>query len=289
MRGIILAGGSGTRLYPLTRSISKQILPVYDKPMIFYPLSTLMLGGIRDILLISTPRDIKIYQDLLGDGSDFGINISYKIQPSPDGLVQAFLLGEDFIGNEPCAMILGDNIFYGPFLENKLKNAIDNSYMGRATVFGIPVPDPNRFGIIETDSEGKVLSIEEKPEKPKSNICVTGLYFYDCHVCEYAKQVKPSQRGELEITDLNRIYLENGNLDANILDSEYVWMDMGTIDSLLEASVFVRDKSRTELIMSPEAIAYRKGWISSEKLLSIADRYGKSQYGAKLKLLCEDD
>ena len=283
MKGIILAGGSGTRLYPLTRVTSKQLLPVYDKPMIFYPLSTLMLAGIQDILIISTPSDLPNFERLLGDGSHYGIRLSYKVQPSPDGLAQAFILGEDFIGYDSCAMILGDNIFYGAGLTRHLKAAA--SMEGGATVFGYYVEDPERFGVIEFDKAGKAISIEEKPQQPKSNYAVTGLYFYDHHVCEYAKQVKPSARGELEITDLNKIYLEQGNLHVVTLGRGYAWLDTGTMDSLFAASEYVRAiETRSGIHISmPEEIAFQNGWIDRESLAVSARAYGKSPYGQYLQ------
>lgn len=289
MKGIILAGGSGTRLYPLTMVTSKQLLPVYDKPMVFYPLSTLMLAGIRDILLISTPQDLPNFARLLGDGSQYGIRLSYREQPSPDGLAQAFLLGEKFIGGEPCAMVLGDNIFYGNGFRKSLRAAVENAEAGRATIFGYYVTDPGRFGIVEFDGEGRVLSVEEKPERPKSNYCITGLYFYDRRVVEYAKQVRPSARGELEITDLNRIYLEDGSLDVQLLGRGFAWLDTGTMDSLVEASDFVRMLQLRQgiEISAPEEIAYINGWITKEKLLEDAARYGKSPYGGHLKRVAE--
>ena len=267
MKGIILAGGSGTRLYPLTKVTSKQLLPVYDKPMIFYPLSTLMLAGIKDILIISTPQDLPNFEKLLGDGSTFGINLSYREQPSPDGLAQAFIIGEDFIGGDSCAMVLGDNIFYGNGLTKHLKNAVENK--DGATIFGYYVDDPERFGIVEFDKNGKAISIEEKPSKPKSNYCVTGLYFYDNKVCEYAKNLKPSSRGELEITDLNRIYLEKGNINVVTLGRGYAWLDTGTIDALAEATEFVKvlETRQGIKISAIEEIAYKNGWITKEKLL----------------------
>ena len=286
-KGIILAGGSGTRLYPLTMVTSKQLLPVYDKPMIYYPLSILMLAGIRDILIISTPNDLPNFEKLLGDGSRYGISLSYKIQPSPDGLAQAFILGEEFIGDDRCAMILGDNIFHGNGLTNQLKQAIKNEDC--ATIFGYYVEDPERFGVVEFDQYGKVLSLEEKPENPKSNYAVTGLYFYDNKVCEYAKRLKPSARGELEITDLNKIYLEEGKLDVITLGRGYGWLDTGTIDSLSEASEYVRViESRQGLKISClEEISYKNGWIDREVLLKSADSYGKSPYGQHLKNVAE--
>lgn len=282
MKGIILAGGSGTRLYPLTMVTSKQLLPVYDKPMIYYPLSTLMLAGIRDILIISTPQDLPNFERLLGDGSRYGIHLSYAEQPSPDGLAQAFLIGEEFIDGDSCAMVLGDNIFYGNGLKKHLREAA-NRETG-ATVFGYYVEDPERFGIVEFDEEGKAISIEEKPENPKSNYCVTGLYFYDNRVCELAHKVKPSKRGELEITDLNRMYLEEGDLNVVTLGRGYAWLDTGTIDSLSEATDFVKVvESRQGIkISAVEEIAYKNGWISKEQLLESAALYGKSPYGQHL-------
>lgn len=287
MKGIILAGGSGTRLYPLTMVTSKQLLPVYDKPMIYYPLSTLMLAGIQDILIISTPTDLPNFERLLGDGSNFGIHLSYKEQPSPDGLAQAFLIGADFIGDDSCAMVLGDNIFYGNGLSTMLKKAA--SKQEGATVFGYYVDDPERFGIVEFDKNGKAISIEEKPEHPKSNYCVTGLYFYDKHVVEMARKVKPSARGELEITDLNRMYLEQGSLDVVTLGRGYAWLDTGTTDALAEASEFVRviENRQGVQISAVEEIAYRNGWIGKEKLLESAEQYGKSSYGKHLKQVAE--
>ncbi|WP_277668758.1 glucose-1-phosphate thymidylyltransferase RfbA [Caproiciproducens galactitolivorans] len=287
MKGIILAGGSGTRLYPLTLVTSKQLLPVYDKPMIYYPLSTLMLAGIRDILIISTPKDLPDFKRLLGDGSNFGIHLSYIEQPSPDGLAQAFILGEEFIAGDSCSMILGDNIFYGNGLVRHLRSAAERT--DSATVFGYFVDDPERFGIVEFDSEGRAVSIEEKPQHPKSNYAVTGLYFYDHHVCEYAKTIKPSARGELEITDLNRIYLEQGNLNVVTLGRGFAWLDTGTVESLSDAAEFVKviEKREGIVISAPEEIAYRNGWISKECLIDCAKRYGKSIYGAHLKKVAE--
>lgn len=287
MKGIILAGGSGTRLYPLTIVASKQLLPIYDKPMIYYPMSTLMLAGIKDILIISTPTDLPRFKELLGDGSQFGISLSYAQQPSPDGLAQAFIIGEEFIAGESCAMVLGDNIFYGNGLSGLLAKAMDNP--GRATVFGYYVDDPQRFGIVEFDENHKAISIEEKPEHPKSNYCVTGLYFYDERVVEYAKALKPSRRGELEITDLNRVYLEAGTLDVQLLGRGFAWLDTGTFDSLIEAADFVRMiQSRQGIMLSAlEEIAFRKGWISKEVLVQSAKRYGKSPYGQHLLKVAE--
>ncbi len=287
MKGIILAGGSGTRLYPLTLVTSKQLLPVYDKPMIYYPLSTLMLAGIRDILIISTAHDLPNFRNLLGDGSAFGIHLSYIEQPSPDGLAQAFILGEDFIAGDSCAMILGDNIFYGNGFVKYLRNAVNRSE--GATVFGYYVDDPERFGVVEFNSNGQAISIEEKPTHPKSNYAVTGLYFYDHHVCEYAKKVKPSARGELEITDLNRIYLEQGNLNVITLGRGFAWLDTGTVESLNDASEFVKviEKREGIIVSALEEIAYRNEWISKEALLDSARRHGKSIYGVHLKQVAE--
>ena len=284
MKGIILAGGSGTRLYPITIVTSKQLLPVYDKPMIYYPLSVLMMAGIREILLISTPVDIDNFRRLLGDGSSFGISIEYAVQPSPDGLAQALIIGERFLGGEPCAMILGDNIFHGSGLENHLESAVERAYRGKATVFGYHVRDPQRFGIVEVDSNGKAKSIEEKPEHPKSNYCVTGLYFYDSRAASFANSIKPSARGELEITDVNNLYLQAGDLEVEILDSGFAWMDTGTFDSLMDASEYVRNLSQRQnlVICAPEEVAFRKGWIGNEQLKEAAQRYGKSPYGAHL-------
>lgn len=290
MKGIILAGGSGTRLYPLTSVTSKQLLPVYDKPMIYYPLSTLMLAGIRDILIISTPHDLPNFERLLGDGSRFGLNLSYKEQPSPDGLAQAFLLGEEFIGADACALVLGDNIFYGNGLSKQLKEAVRNAQQGISTVFGYYVDDPERFGVIEFDEVGKAVSIEEKPVRPKSNYAVTGLYFYDNRVADFAKQVRPSARGELEITDLNRMYLDDGTLRVGTLGRGYAWLDTGTMDSLYEAAEFVRvvERSQSLPISVPEEIAYEHGWISKEQLAQAAEAYGKSNYGQHLKQVAEE-
>lgn len=287
MKGIILAGGAGTRLYPLTIVTSKQLLPVYDKPMIYYPLSTLMLAGIRDILIISTPQDIPNFKKLLGNGDEFGINLSYKVQPSPDGLAQAFILGEEFIGNDKCAMILGDNIFYGNGF-GKILTEVSTKENG-ATIFGYYVEDPERFGVVEFDKDAKVLSIEEKPISPKSNYAITGLYFYDNNVVEYAKSLKPSARGELEITDLNSIYLKKGSLDVRLLGRGYAWLDTGTVDSLLSAADFVRmiEVRQGLKISAPEEISFKKGWISSEKLLEISKKYGKSPYGIHLKKVAD--
>ena len=285
MKGIILAGGSGTRLYPLTKVCSKQLLPIYDKPMIFYSMSTLMLAGIRDILIISTPTDTPRFQELLGDGSNFGVHLSYAVQKNPDGLAQAFIIGEEFIGNEPCAMILGDNIFYGGWFRKNLMEAKKNAENGMATIFGYYVKDPERFGIVEFDANGKAISIEEKPEKPKSNYCVTGLYFYDNRVVEYAKNLKPSARGELEITDLNRIYLENGDLDVILLGQGFTWLDTGTHESLVEATNFVKtvETHQHRKIACLEEIAYLNGWISKEEVLEAYEVYKKNQYGKYLK------
>lgn len=289
MKGIILAGGAGTRLYPLTMVTSKQLLPVYDKPMIYYPLSTLMLAGIRDILIISTPEDTPRFQNLLGGGNQFGVNLSYVVQPSPDGLAQAFLLGEDFIGDDECAMILGDNIFYGGGLIEKLRHAVSNAENGFATVYGYYVNDPQRFGIMELDAENKILSVEEKPKNPKSNYCITGLYFYPKGVSKRAKEVTPSVRGELEITSLNDIYLKNGQLQGIILGRGIAWLDTGTMDSLVEAADFVRmiENRQGVIISAPEEIAYRNGWIDKAVLMKAAEKYGKSPYGQHLKNVAE--
>lgn len=285
MKGIILAGGAGTRLYPLTMVTSKQLLPIYDKPMIYYPLSTLMLAGIKDILIISTPDDTLRFEHLLGKGQQFGINLSYKVQPSPDGLAQAFLIGEEFIGSDTCAMVLGDNIFYGNGFTPLLRKAVADTSLGKATIFGYYVPDPERFGVAEFDSEGNVISVEEKPTHPKSNYAITGLYFYDNRVVKLAKDVEPSARGELEITDLNRLYLETGDLKVQLLGRGFAWLDTGTMDSLLEAANFVHmiEKRQGIKISAPEEIAFRNGWISREKLLESASRYGKSPYGEHLR------
>ena len=290
MKGIILAGGSGTRLYPLTMITSKQLLPIYDKPMIYYPLSTLMLAGIRDILIISTPQDLPNFEKLLGDGSNFGIKLSYKVQPSPDGLAQAFIIGEEFIGDDCCAMVLGDNIFYGNGFGKILREAVENAEKNRrASVFGYYVEDPERFGVVEFDDSGKVISVEEKPKEPKSNYAITGLYFYDNRVVEIAKQMKPSARGELEITDLNRVFLEKGDLDVKLLGRGFAWLDTGTMDSLIEAGQFVQmvEKRQGVKISAVEEIAYKNGWISKEKLMESAERYGKSTYGQHLKKVAE--
>ena len=287
MKGIVLAGGSGTRLYPLTMVTSKQLLPVYDKPMIYYPISVLMLAGIRDILIISTPQDLPNFERLFGDGSQFGIRFSYKVQPSPDGLAQAFILGEEFIGGERCAMVLGDNIFYGAGLGSILRNAAAQEH--GATVFGYYVEDPERFGVVEFGSDGKAVSIEEKPAQPKSNYAVTGLYFYDEKVCERAKSLKPSARGELEITDLNRIYLEEGSLNVVTLGRGFAWLDTGTMDSLYDAAQFIKvtEDRVGVMIAALEEIAYRNGWISNEQLRAAAETYGKSPYGAHLRNVAE--
>lgn len=290
MKGIILAGGAGTRLYPLTMVTSKQLLPVYDKPMIYYPLSTLMLAGIRDILIISTPTDLPNFERLLGDGSQFGVKLSYKVQPSPDGLAQAFLLGEEFIGDDCAAMILGDNIFYGAGLGRIVREAVQTAQEGRATVFGYFVPDPERFGVVAFDKEGHATSIEEKPEQPKSNYAVTGLYFYPKGVSALAKKVEPSARGELEITTLNEMYLKQGILDVQLMGRGYAWLDTGTMDSLVEAADFVRilEQRQGIKISAPEEIGFRMGWIDEERLLQSAEYYGKSPYGQHLRNVVED-
>ena len=289
MKGIILAGGAGTRLYPLTMVTSKQLLPVYDKPMIYYPLSTLMLAGIKDILIISTPTDLPRFEDLLGDGSEYGIKLSYKVQPSPDGLAQAFILGEEFIGDDACAMVLGDNIFYGNGFGTILRSAKADAENGKATVFGYYVNDPERFGIVEFDEEGKAVSIEEKPAVPKSNYAVTGLYFYPAGVSKKANEVKPLARGELEITTLNDMYLQEGTLNVKLLGRGFAWLDTGTMDSLVEAAQFVKmiEDRQSITISAPEEIAYINKWISKEKLMESAERYGKSPYGAHLKAVAE--
>ena len=289
MKGIILAGGSGTRLYPLTLGTSKQMLPVYDKPMIYYPLSTLMMAGIRDILIISTPTDLPNFERLLGDGTNFGLNLFYKVQPSPDGLAQAFILGEEFIGDDACAMVLGDNIFYGNGFGESLKSAAKNAEKGRATVFGYYVNDPERFGVVEFDENWQAISIEEKPEHPKSNYAVTGLYFYPARVSDKANQVKPSARGELEITTLNEMYLKENKLDVQLLGRGYAWLDTGTMDSLADASDFVRviQKRQGIQISAPEEVAFRQNWINKEQLLELAKKYGKSSYGKHLKNVAE--
>lgn len=289
MKGIILAGGAGTRLYPLTMVTSKQLLPVYDKPMIYYPLSTLMLAKIREILIISTPEDTPRFRALLGDGHQFGLELSYAVQPSPDGLAQAFIVGEKFIGNDASALVLGDNIFYGNGLVYKLKNAVRSALNGKASVFGYYVDDPERFGVVEFDDDGKALSIEEKPAKPKSNYAVTGLYFYPTGVAEMAKKVEPSQRGEYEITTLNDMYLQRDELNVEILGRGFAWLDTGTMDSLMDAAEFIRmvEQRQGVKISAPEEIAYRYNWISKTALLNSAERYGKSPYGRHLRAVAE--
>ena len=289
MKGIVLAGGSGTRLYPLTLATSKQMMPIYDKPMIYYPLTTLMMAGIKDILVISTPTDLPNFERLLGDGSAMGINLSYKVQPSPDGLAQAFTLGEEFIGDEACAMILGDNIFYGNGLAESLKAAADNAENGRATVFGYYVNDPERFGVVEFDDKWQAISIEEKPANPKSNYAVTGLYFYPAGVSARAAEVKPSARGELEITTLNEMYLNDKLLDVQLFGRGYAWLDTGTVDSLFDASDFVRvlQKRQGIQISAPEETAYFNGWITKDQLMESAKKYGKSSYGQHLMKVAE--
>ena len=284
MKGIILAGGSGTRLYPLTLVTSKQLLPVYDKPMIYYPLSVLMLAGIKDILIISTPTDLPRFEELLKDGSSFGIHLSYKVQPSPDGLAQAFILGEEFIGDDSCCMVLGDNIFYGAGLGKHLLNSVDRAEKGIATLFGYYVNDPERFGVVEFDKDNNAISIEEKPKEPKSNYAVTGLYFYPKGVSKLAKQVKPSARGELEITSLNNMYLEKGQVHVSLLGRGYAWLDTGTMESLLDASLFVKtvEEHQGLKICCPEEVAYKNGWISREKLLEIGESMKKNEYGQHL-------
>lgn len=285
MKGIILAGGSGTRLYPLTMVTSKQLLPIYDKPMIYYPMSVLMSAGIREILIISTEQDLPRFQELLGDGRSFGLQLSYAVQPSPDGLAQAFLIGEEFIGTDSVAMILGDNIFSGHGLRKRLQTAVERTKDGMATIFGYYVDDPERFGIVEFDSGGNVISIEEKPTQPKSNYCVTGLYFYDSRVTEYAKKLKPSERGELEITDLNRMYLEQGSLKVEVLGQGFTWLDAGTHESLTDATNFVKtmETHQHRKIGCLEEIAYLNGWISREVLQRICEDYKQNQYGQYLK------
>lgn len=290
MKGIILAGGAGTRLYPLTMVTSKQLLPIYDKPMVYYPLSTLMLAGIKDILIISTPTDLPNFERLLGDGSQYGVNLSYKVQPSPDGLAQAFILGEEFIGKDACAMVLGDNIFYGNGFGKILRAALENAEVAkRATVFGYYVNDPERFGVVEFDANGKAITIEEKPANPKSNYAITGLYFYPAGVSNWANQVKPSARGELEITTLNDMYLKNELLDVQLLGRGFAWLDTGTMDSLAEATDFVRMVQNRQgiEISAPEEIAYKNGWITDAQLLKSAEKYGKSPYGQHLKNVAE--
>lgn len=289
MKGIILAGGSGTRLYPLTTVTSKQLLPVYDKPMVYYPLSTLMLAGIRDIMIISTPHDLPNFKRLLGTGADFGISLSYAVQPSPDGLAQAFVIGKDFVGTDACALVLGDNIFYGNGLALRMRKAAARAQQGRATVFGYRVDDPERFGVVEFDKHFNAVSIEEKPLVPKSNYAVTGLYFYDNRVVDFASKVTPSARGEYEITDLNRMYLADGSLDVVTLGRGFAWLDTGTMESLFEASQFVRtvEQAQDLPVSVPEEIAYENGWITQEQLLCCADRYGKSDYGRHLKVVAE--
>ncbi len=290
MKGIILAGGSGTRLYPLTRVTSKQLLPIYDKPMIYYPLSTLMLAGIRDILIISTPTDTPRFEELLGDGSSYGVHLSYAVQPSPDGLAQAFIIGKDFIGDDSCAMVLGDNIFYGGWFRKNLAEAVQNAENGEATIFGYYVQDPERFGIVEFDRDKNVLSVEEKPKHPKSNYCITGLYFYPKGVANMAEAVKPSARGELEITTLNDMYLKQNKLKVQILGRGFAWLDTGTMDSLMEASIFVQTVQNRQgvVISAPEEIAYHEKWITKQELLTSAEAYGKSPYGEHLKRVAED-
>lgn len=290
MKGIILAGGAGTRLYPLTMVTSKQLLPVYDKPMIYYPLSTLMLAGIREILVISSPTDLPRFESLLGSGEQFGLSLSYAVQESPDGLAQAFTIGEAFIGDEPCAMILGDNILYGNGLSHMLKGCVEDAYHGIASILGYFVSDPERFGVVEFDDDGNVLSVEEKPEHPKSNYAITGLYFYPAGASEMAKQVKPSARGELEITTLNEMYLKQALLNVKLMGRGFAWLDAGTMESLLEAGEFIHmiEKRQGMKISAPEEIAYRYGWIDREQLLAAAEKYGKSPYGMHLKAVAED-
>lgn len=289
MKGIILAGGSGTRLYPLTLVTSKQLLPIYDKPMVYYPLSTLMLAQIRDILVISTPADLPNFKRLLGDGSQFGVRLSYAEQPKPNGLAQAFVIGKNFVGNDSCALVLGDNIFYGNGLSQRLRAAARATQEGRATVFGYRVDDPERFGVVEFDEHYNAISIEEKPAEPKSNYAVTGLYFYDNRVCDFASRVTPSARGEYEITDVNRMYLEDGSLNVVTLGRGFAWLDTGTMESLFEASQFVRtvEKAQDLPVSVPEEIAFENGWIQREQLLESAERYGKSAYGEHLTIVAE--
>lgn len=289
MKGIILAGGAGTRLYPLTMVTSKQLLPVYDKPMIYYPLSTLMLAGIREILVIATSGDMSRFQELLGDGSQFGVHLSYKVQPSPDGLAQAFLLGEEFIGSDSCALVLGDNIFYGNQFSRMLKIAVKTAECGKATIFGCYVEDPRQFGVVEFDQNGNVLSIEEKPERPKSQYAVTGLYFYPSGVSAQAKKVQPSERGELEITELNNIYLREERLQTQIMGRGFTWLDTGTMENLLEASEFVHmiQKRQSIMISAPEEIGYRNGWIDTQMLNEATGKYGKSSYGNHLRMVAD--
>lgn len=289
MKGIILAGGAGTRLYPLTMVTSKQLLPIYDKPMIYYPLSTLMLAGIKDILIISTPEDTPRFKCLLGDGNQFGISLTYAVQPSPDGLAQAFIIGEEFVGNESCAMILGDNIFYGNGFSKLLKSAVEAAENGQATIFGYYVNDPERFGIVEFDEKGKVISVEEKPKNPKSNYAITGLYFYPSGVSAMAKEVTPSERGELEITTLNEIYLKKEKLEVQLFGRGFAWLDTGTMDSLVDAADFVRmvETRQGVIVSAPEEIAYRYEWITKDKLMETAERYGKSPYGHHLMAVAE--
>ena len=290
MKGIILAGGAGTRLYPLTMVTSKQLLPVYDKPMIYYPLSTLMLAGIKDILIISTPEDTPRFEHLLGNGQNFGLNLSYAVQPSPDGLAQAFLIGKEFIGDDSCAMVLGDNIFYGNGMSTILRGAVADAEQGKATVFGYYVSDPERFGVVEFDKDGKVISIEEKPKEPKSNYAVTGLYFYPAGVSEMAAEVKPSARGELEITTLNDMYLQKENLNVRLFGRGFAWLDTGTMDSLLDAANFVQmiEKRQGIKISAPEEIGYKNGWITKDELLASAQLYGKSPYGEHLRAVANE-
>lgn len=287
-KGIILAGGSGTRLYPITQAVSKQLLPVYDKPMIFYPLSTLMLAGMQDILIISTPNDTPRFQEMLGDGSRFGCNFSYAVQPSPNGLAEAFLIGRDFIGTNPSALVLGDNIFYGHDFRLQLRSAADRT--DSATVFAYPVNDPERYGVAEFDAEGNVIGLEEKPQQPKSRYAVTGLYFYDDQVCDYASRVKPSHRGELEITDLNRMYLQERKLKVEVMGRGHAWLDTGTVDSLIEAGSFIQtiEKRQGLKVCCPEEIAFRNGWLSKEELLKAAEPLAKSGYGAYLMAIAEE-